>query len=476
MTAEVGTLRGAEADAAREQAYAAQLITTCNSSLRVLRLHDTANEAVMKPIESLRQALDMLRDRHPRIALALVEGVFYLGEGRVRLGGQTQAIADQLAQELVRRGVGGFTFDGTRTATELVTFFRVLDKQRDTSDVEALRKAVRDAGITGITVAKVLRPITEAQKGKTVRGHAADLYAAAIRHVADSSASGATGSVRAKRIVHELIDLADKDPLLLLALAGLRGTGSDEAEHVVAVTALAVALGQRIALDRVALADLGMCALQHDMGLASLGDGRARDVDRHPIMALKALLDVSSLGETLLRQVVCAFEHHRDFAGGGRPAVSGAPAQHPFSMIVRITNDFDGLTRGRRGRAPLDVADALVELKKGAGKQYHAGLILLFVEMVGGVEAEIPASGPISMDPPAPSSLPPSKYGEIDWLLADFVGKANVVEDEVVREASAKKQRQSEKADAAHAKKVAARATKTALGSLKLKKIGKKKR
>jgi HD-GYP domain-containing protein (c-di-GMP phosphodiesterase class II) len=443
------TLRGAEADAARDQTFAAQLVACCNAALRVLRIHNTMNEAVAKPMSSLQQALESLRERHPRIVLAFVEGVFYLDDSRIRVAAGQQPIADQLAEELRNRSIGGFTFEGTRPVHELVAFFRVLNAHRETDDVDGIRKAVREAGVTGISVSKVLRAVTEAQKTKSVTSHAADVFSAAIRHVAHLLYTKVgTSSVRSKRIVHELVDLAERDPLVLLGLAGLRGTGSDESEHAVAVAALSIALGWRIGLDRQHVADLGLAALHHDSGLHELGE--ARDVDRHPVAALKQLVDVRSPDERLLRQIIVGFEHHRDFGGGGRPAVPNAPAPHLFSQIVRLANDFDGLTRGRRARQPLDVPEALAQLKKASKTAYNPILLDLFVDMVGGVETEAPAAP----EPAAP------KYNELDMMLAEFVGKKEEAKKEVERAAEVAK---------------AAAPKKSALGQMKLKKIARKK-
>jgi response regulator RpfG family c-di-GMP phosphodiesterase len=265
----------------------------------------------------------------------------------------------------------------------------------------------------------------------------------------------AQSTARSKRIVHELVDLAERDPQMLLALAGLRGTGSEEGEHAVAVGALSIGLGWRLGLDRGHLADLGLAALHHDMGLIALGERNSRDVDRHPIVALKGFLDVIAPSESLLRQIIAGFEHHRDVGGGGRPALSGVPTPHFFSQIIRLANDFDGLTRGRRARSPLDVADALAQMTKAAATVYQPALLRLFVDMVGGVETEVPAEAPVE----APVAAAPA-YNDLDMLLADFVGKKPDAEPRAVNSAEPPKPGAPKK---------------TALGAMKLKKIAKKK-
>ncbi|MBM4373916.1 MAG: hypothetical protein FJ095_02445 [Deltaproteobacteria bacterium] len=483
--------------AARDQNLAGQLLVAANAALRVLRIHNDANDAVQKPLENLRKILEEIGERRPRIVLAVVEGVFYLDSTRIRLSSAQLPVGQQFAEELATRGIGGLSFEGARPIPELITYFRTIDGLSGETDPEAVRRTLAAAGVEGCGVSKVLRPITEADAKKSAKDQAADVYVAAIRHVSQVVGTKASsGTPRSKRIIHELVDLADNDPVTLLALAGLRDTGSEESEHSVAVCALSIALGRRLGLDRGLLADLGIAALHHDMGLAYLGNEARRDVDRHPVIALRSLMRFAPT-EALFRQVLTAFEHHRDMDGvGGRPRVPGLGKPHLFSQIVRLVNDFDGLTRGRREREPLDIEDAIAEMRRGAGSCYHSTLLELFVDLVGGVEAELPgggASAPSEVDlmlaeflgkdvpPPEPEgpsevdlmlaeflgkdvpSAPPAPPSEMDLMLAEFLGKT----DEVVAKAQARTPTPPQVRQSAPKK--------TALGALKLKRVPRKK-
>lgn len=481
---------------ARDQALAAQLLVSCNAAMRVLRLHDDSNEAVQKPLEGLSKLISDLSERHPRVSLAVVEGVFYLDTTRIRLSTAQLPVAQQFAEELAARGVGGLSFDGAQPVSELVLFFKTLETVRGEEEVEAVRKALSTAGVTGCGVSKVLRPITESDAKKSAKDQAADVYVAAIKHVAQVVGTKSVGGTpRSKRIIHELVDLADNDPVTLLALAGLRDTGSEESEHSVSVGALSIALGRRIGLDRDVLADLGIAALHHDAGLTEVGESAGTDVDRHPVIALKAMLKFAPT-DALFRQVLCALSHHRDFdGGGGRPRVQGLGKPHLFSQIVRIANDFDGLTRGRRGLEPLDVSLAIETMRKGAGTAYNPALFELFIDLVGGVESDVEEADPsmsshavelalaefLGKAPPPPPAEPPAPT-ETDLLLAEFLGKevapAPSAEpnemDLMLAEFLGKPAASRAPVEARPKTKVAPGAKKTALGALKLKRVPRK--
>jgi hypothetical protein len=390
---------GADPDILHDQALAVQLINGCNAALRVFRIHQEANAAVDMPIQSLSGALEDLAERHDSVVLAHVDGAFYFGDGRLRLSTTQQQIADQLAKELSDRQLGGLRFDGAPPRDELTSCFRVLSdagKQPDVS-AESIRRDLREADVSRIRVLSVLKPVTDrAQQGAVKQtDRAAEVYKAAIAHAAArsrtvSSVAGRRSgkhqaSARAKRIVHELVDMSQRDAGVLLALAGLRGTGADDAEHAIAVAILSIALGNRLGLGKTILADLGVAAVYHDDALGELGGSGSNDELRHPVLGLRAVLGNARPDERLLRQVLVAYEHHRDYAPqkqtSGEEYVSRV---HPLSQIVRLANDFDGLTRGRRGVAEMDVPGAIAKMEEGAGRLYHRGLLSVFAEMIIG--------------------------------------------------------------------------------------------
>lgn len=486
----------------RDQELAGQLLVASNAAIRVLRVHDNLNDAVSKPMVAVQKLVDNLSERHPRVILALVEGVFYLDTTRIRLTSARLPVATQLAEEFAARAIGGISFESGITLEELVTFFRTLDSLRHSSDYHLLQAALAEAGVKKAGVSKVLRPITEADAKKSAQDQAADVYVAAIKHVSQVIGTKGGGSTpRSKRIIHELVDLADNDPVTLLALAGLRDTGSEESEHSVAVTALSIALGRRIGLERNLLADLGIAALNHDVGLVEVGDDAKRDVDRHPIIALRSILRYSPT-EALFRQVLSAFEHHRDYDGGGHPAVPGLGKPHLFAQILKVTNDFDSLTRGRRGREPLDVPEVASTMQRGSGTAYNPTLLTLFFDLIGGLDEE--GSANVSSSPPSDVDVmlaaflgkaieepsPPKPISDVDLMLAAFLGKpvdepppsrpkpiSDV--DLMLAEFLGKKEEVVQQAASAHAPAASAKAPKApkknALGAMKLKKVPRKK-
>ena len=95
----------ADQQRALEQQVANQIITGCNAALKVFRIHASGNQAVMQPLRTLTAGLELLCAQQPRVMLACVEGIFYVGDTRVRMSSSQQQIADNLSEQLKSRQI-----------------------------------------------------------------------------------------------------------------------------------------------------------------------------------------------------------------------------------------------------------------------------------------------------------------------------------------------------------------------------------
>ena len=68
--------------------------------------------------------------------------------------------------------------------------------------------------------------------------------------------------------------------------------------------------------------------------------------------------------------------------------VASSPRRSLLSQIVRLANEFDALTRGRRSKRPLTVLDALENMRSHRGTTYQRALFDVFEQLVGGVTEE----------------------------------------------------------------------------------------
>jgi putative nucleotidyltransferase with HDIG domain len=101
-------------------------------------------------------------------------------------------------------------------------------------------------------------------------------------------------------------------------------------------------------------------------------------VRTHPIRAWRLLKDIPFLSEpaVILRSV------HERPDGRGFPDGVPAPRIPLGSRIISVANTYDAMTTSRVYRDPLPPGEALLELERGAGTQFDASLVPLFVSLL----------------------------------------------------------------------------------------------
>jgi putative two-component system response regulator len=138
--------------------------------------------------------------------------------------------------------------------------------------------------------------------------------------------------------------------------------------------------------------DLGLLykgGVMHDLGKAVipaeilLKRGELTDVERelmqrHPDEAVRIIEPLRSMG----RFVPIIRHHHERIDGRGYPDHLVGDEIPRAAKIVAIADGWDAMTSDRPYRAALDRDEALRRLRTGAGRQWDAGLVATFVELL----------------------------------------------------------------------------------------------
>ena len=194
------------------------------------------------------------------------------------------------------------------------------------------------------------------------------------------------------RSVQALVDICMEDDHTFLGLAAVKSGVEYLPHHAANVTVLSIALGEKLGLDKMNLADLGLAALFRDVGLREIEplvfekegplDGEDRSVlEGHTLRSVEFLLADRKLSNSVLSQIVVAFEHHRRADGGGYPTLSRPPGL--FSRIVSIADAYDAMTTDRPWRRAYLPDEALGLMLANSGKQFDASLLKVFVNTLG---------------------------------------------------------------------------------------------
>lgn len=163
----------------------------------------------------------------------------------------------------------------------------------------------------------------------------------------------------------------------------VRTLGDHTLGHSVSVCLLALIVGRRMGLGYSELKDLGIGALLHDVGRASippstwfkegpLSEEEWEEVREHPRRGYDTL---RSSRELRVLTAHVAFQHHERLDGSGYPRGIAGEEIHLYARITAVCDTYDALTQERPYRPALPPHHALRYLESAAGRQFDADAV-----------------------------------------------------------------------------------------------------
>ena len=156
--------------------------------------------------------------------------------------------------------------------------------------------------------------------------------------------------------------------------------------HSARVALHSLRIGEEIGLPKNQLEELEIASLFHDVGKLktpdsilfkekSLDSTEYDEIRHHPEDGAEILKKVKSL-----QKYVAAVKHHHEYYnGGGYPDGLDGDRIPLYAAIISIADTFDAMTSTRPYRIAQSKEEALKELEKGAGKQFHPSLVRAFL-------------------------------------------------------------------------------------------------
>jgi two-component system cell cycle response regulator len=153
-------------------------------------------------------------------------------------------------------------------------------------------------------------------------------------------------------------------------------------EHVHDVGVLAVAIGRRFGLDSERLDELRRAAELHDIGKLAipeeilhksgpLSEGEQTFMQQHTIIG-ERILNVAPALRVVAGLVRAS---HERWDGGGYPDHLAGEAIPLGSRIIAACDAYDAMVSQRAYQTPRSVAEAISELRRGAGSQFDPGVV-----------------------------------------------------------------------------------------------------
>lgn len=159
--------------------------------------------------------------------------------------------------------------------------------------------------------------------------------------------------------------------------------------HSTRLAEWAVRIGRELGLDDVALRDLEIAAILHDIGKIGTPDSILRKPGRLTHEERAIIQKHPEYGWAVLR-VVPGFErvsllvlhHHEAFDGSGYPAGLRGDEIPIGSRIVSVMDAFDAMISSRPYRTGLSVDEAVRRLEAGVGRQFDPLVAPRFIATV----------------------------------------------------------------------------------------------
>ncbi len=377
-------------------------------SLRILSIHDRDNAAVDEPLRRLEETLGRLFQQTQTVHFITVEGQVYLNDLRIKMEASAYGNVVYLLGQLGRHGIGGITFISALPARDLKSLVLLLLETKppqgeDADPLANIRAALDTADVpdvefdqpyyfkSGADNYNAAGPVDDGGQEQAALSYAKGVLAVKDYFRAVEAAEAAN-PLRIRKIVHDLVDVAEDEPDEFLKLHVIQGIEDPYYNHCVNVATLSVALGRVLGLSRVELADLGAAAMFHDLGYSALErqeiDEKREfsDQDRmrlHPVAGFKSLLRQGEYGPGLLRRLLVTLEHHMHYSRPGGYPNLGRKTLSVFARIVQVADHYDALVTPSGDVPGLLPVKALERIVSASGSAFDPVVVKALVQVVG---------------------------------------------------------------------------------------------
>ncbi|MEN6390052.1 MAG: HD domain-containing phosphohydrolase [Syntrophomonas sp.] len=193
-----------------------------------------------------------------------------------------------------------------------------------------------------------------------------------------------------KKSVKLLLENILNNPSVLIQLEDIRSFSDYVFTHSINVAVYSIMTGISLGYSESSLADLGLGALLHDIGMLTLDAQFLTDPEALSIVERDKIKLHPELGFNLLRQhreistlsAHIAYQHHERVDGKGYPRCLNGSQILDYAKIVAVTDTFDAVISDRPHRTGCTTTDAMVVIKKLSGTHFDPVFVEAFASNV----------------------------------------------------------------------------------------------
>ncbi len=373
-----------------------RLLTAFYVSLRSLKLYPV----VQQVLDDLHSQMTEFFKHEGGFELQLVGDFFFINETRLRLDLSNFSTFGSFSTALSGHGVGELAIDAKVKRSEWAPFISVL--LRDPNEADPFQGLIERLSKTPVEHVEV-RPEAQAQEPELIErdamAAAKGTYAQSVKVAKDVLTDMRLGKAvnvrKVKRAVQGIVDQVLDNESSMVTMTTLRGFDEYTFTHSVNVCIFSVVIGQRLALTKMQLYELGLGALFHDIGKMNvdaeiinkpggLTDEEWDALKQHPTEGLILLFDMHGFADVPYRQMLMAYEHHMKIDLSGYPENTRDRKPGLFSRIVAVADGFDAGTSVRSYQyEPWPPDEVLKEMRDNPRRGFDQLIVKTFINATG---------------------------------------------------------------------------------------------
>ncbi|MDR2200403.1 MAG: HD domain-containing protein [Deltaproteobacteria bacterium] len=398
--------------------YADLILQSLMRLPQLVKIHQPNNKIFVDNLEIFRTALRRGWEEFPEFTLRAHRGRIFLNSSK--LNPSTPAMNVTLAKLMENweaLGFHGFRFlkkDDLGDA-DVVAFVRKLNACRNQGEPGTwLAGELKDSWVQpvvdqdfklavtfapGAAGSGGARPLVWNAGTRTLAVKARKSYSralAVVTNLEDKLLNGDAVSIaKSRRVVQDMVESLFQEERLLLNLSTIRDYDDYTCTHCVNVAILAMCLGKRVGLGKIAVVTLGLTGLFHDLGKVDIPIELIRKtakftreeyelVKNHSLFSVIRILQINAEHKLKSKLILAPFEHHLGIDLAGYPISDKHSPVSLFGRIVAIADHYDALTSSRSYRpVPMNPEQALDIMTSLSGKALDPLLLKVFINMVG---------------------------------------------------------------------------------------------
>ena len=386
-------------DVGNVQELGGRILTAIYVVRRSLELYPVENVQVQQAIRDLHSHMGRLLEQEDEFDLHIAGDFFFLNETRLRLDLSNFSTFGSLAAMLTSHGIGQVNVAVGVKIEEWAPFVSLLQKTADEGPYDVFVDRLARTPVEHIAVG----PISDSPEHEMIErdalAAAKGTYAQSVKVAKDALTDLRLGKAvnarKVKRAIQSIVDQVLDNESSMVTMTTLRGFDEYTFTHSVNVCIFSVIIGQRLALTKLQLYELGLGALLHDIGKmrvdtdiinksGGLTDEEWDALKQHPTQGLLLLFQMHGFREVPYRQMLMAYEHHMKVDLSGYPQNERERQPGLFSRIVAVADGFDAGTSVRSYQyEPWPPDEVLKEMRDNPRRGFDQLIVKTLISATG---------------------------------------------------------------------------------------------